>query len=226
MKQLTPHFAKALSYVVLLFASLCLSVHAGDLIGTVKRPPLSEKAEQPVDRYRGRVSGDPSQADHNCACDPGKYAVIWLTGDSLPPLTPVSPVPKIAQKDQMFQPSVLAVSVGSTVEFPNLDPYFHNVFSYSKTKKFDLGRYEQGKSKPVTFDKPGLVKIFCEIHYSMRAYLHVLATPYFAVSDEHGGFSISGVKPGVYTLHVWQENQQDLTKEISVAESGAQVTVE
>ncbi len=226
MKQLAPISAKTLYCVVLNFALLCLSAHAGDLTGTVKRPPLADKAEQPVDRYRGRVSGDPSQADHNCACDPGKYAVVWLTGDSLPSLTSVSPVPKIAQKDQMFQPSVLAISVGSTVEFPNLDPYFHNVFSYSKTKKFDLGRYEQGKSKPVTFDKPGLVKIFCEIHYSMRAYLHVLATPYFAVSDEHGAFSIAGVKPGIYTLHVWQENQPDLTKEITVAESGAQVTIE
>ena len=72
------------------------------------------------------------------------------------------------------------MAVGTTVSFPNFDPFFHNVFSYSKPKKFDLGRYAQGKSAEVKFDKPGIVNLFCEIHYSMKAYIHVLATPYFA----------------------------------------------
>lgn len=226
MKQCRTSIAKAAVLCVYMLLAMHCATQAGNLTGTVARPPLAERTEQLIDRYRGRTSGDPTLVDQNCACDPGKYAVVWLTGDSLPPLKPAGPIPRIAQKDMMFKPSVMAVTVGSTVEFPNLDPYFHNVFSYSKTKKFDLGRYEQGKSKPVTFDKPGIVKIFCEIHYSMRAYLHVLASPYFAVTNEKGGFAISDVKPGNYTLHVWQENQSDLFREITVGADGAMVNIE
>ncbi len=226
MKHVGAKMVRAVLSVVGFLFFATHAVQAGNLSGNVTRPPLADRSEQPIDRYRGRTSGDPGMVDHNCACDPGKYAVVWLSGDSLPPLKPVEPIPTIAQKDMMFKPSVMAVSVGSTVEFPNLDPFFHNVFSYSKTKKFDLGRYEQGKSKPVTFDKPGIVKIFCEIHYSMRAYLHVLASPYFAVTDEKGGFTIPDVKPGNYTLHVWQENQSDLVREITVGADGATVNIE
>jgi hypothetical protein len=123
----------------------------------------------------------------------------------------------MAQKDRMFVPSVLAVPVGATVEFPNLDPFFHNVFSYSKPKRFDLGRYPAGDSESVVFDKPGIVSVFCEIHYSMRAYVHVLDTPYFAVTDEERRFEIADVRPGEYVLHVWQENLPEIRRPLTVA---------
>lgn len=126
----------------------------------------------------------------------------------------------------MFEPSVLAVPVGTTVEFPNLDPFFHNVFSYSKTKKFDLGRYPKGESQSVTFDKPGIVQIFCEIHYSMRAYVHVVTTPYAAVSNEQGEFYIPNVTRGEYTLHVWQEKLPELTIPLSIVNDSTFVEVE
>jgi len=195
------------------------------LTGQVARPSALDAGPKLVDRYRGRTSA----IDHNepvgPGCDPGKCAVIFLTGDSLPPVLPLTGRPSINQKDMMFQPSVLAVSVGTTVEFPNLDPFFHNVFSYSATKKFDLGRYAQGKSKSIKFDRPGLVKIFCEIHYPMRAYLHVLNTPYFCVSDDDGDFVISNIKPGVYTLHVWQEYQTELQRPLTVTEDSLYVII-
>ncbi|MDX9856691.1 MAG: plastocyanin/azurin family copper-binding protein [candidate division Zixibacteria bacterium] len=196
---------------------------AATVVGRIIRSAVVESGDRPVERYRGRVSGGDPAAIADCRCDPGHYAVVYLTGDSLPPVRPVAGG-RMTQKDMMFQPSVMAVTVGSTVEFPNLDPFYHNVFSYSTTRKFDLGRYAQGKSKSVTFDKPGLVKIFCEIHYSMRAYLHVLTTPYFAVSSESGEFRITGVTPGDYRLHVWQENQPE--RELTLSVTTDTVTVE
>ena len=116
----------------------------------------------------------------------------------------------------MFEPSVIAISVGSSIEFPNFDPFFHNVFSYSKTKKFDLGRYPNGKSKQVLFDEPGIVSVFCEIHYSMRAYIHILQTPYYTVSDKDGFFALKDLEPGDYTVHVWQEKLPEIIQEISI----------
>jgi hypothetical protein len=121
------------------------------------------------------------------------------------------------QRDRMFVPSVLAVPVGATVEFPNGDPFFHNVFSYSKTRRFDLGRYPQGESASVVFDRAGVVPVFCEIHYTMRAYIHVLDTPYYAVTDDQRAFAIADVRPGSYVLHVWQENLQEIREPVVVA---------
>lgn len=200
------------------------TVTAGDVTGVVTRPSAEPQAIKKVDRYRSR-SGNMKGVDPDCACQPHLYAVVHLTSDTLPAAKPVAPKPRMSQKDMMFSPAVMAVSVGTTVEFPNLDSYFHNVFSYSSTKKFDLGRYPQGKSQEVTFDKPGLVKVFCEIHYSMRAYIHVFESPYFAVSNEKGEFTIPAVAPGRYTMHIWQENLPELTEEIVVPSDSVFVAV-
>ena len=193
--------------------------HTVTVSGVVLRPPSDAPRPVPIERYREHKSGStdtPPVAATECNCDPGRYAVVYLTGEHLPRLhMPLQP-PTMAQKDRTFAPSVLAVPVGATVEFPNLDPFFHNVFSYSKTKRFDLGRYPAGNSESVTFDKPGIVSIFCEIHYSMRAYVHVLNTPYFAVSDDERHFEIDDVEPGEYVLHVWQENLPEIQRPLSV----------
>ncbi len=201
---------------------------AGDVTGVVKRKPAEPSPTRGADRYRGRsvasIASDKNAS--NCACNPGLYSVVWLTGDSLPPITQPAIMPSMAQKDMMFQPPVLAVGVGTTVTFPNKDPFFHNVFSYSKPRKFDLGRYPEGETAEVTFDKPGVIKVFCEIHYSMRAYIHVLETPYCVTSDDKGHFTISNVRPGHYTLHVWQENQPEITEPLSVANDPIQLEIE
>lgn len=205
-------------FLLLIFLLLVIAAHAEEkgLFGTVLRPPAETAPAPKANRYRSRSIADPTVPKNNCNCTPGLYSVVYLIGDSLPPLTIPKEKPKIAQKNTMFEPSVLAVPVGTTVEFPNLDPFFHNVFSYSKTKKFDLGRYPAGESEDVTFDKPGIVQIFCEIHYSMRAYVHVLNTPLYAVSDERGRFKIPDVPKGEYTMHVWQENLPEITKQVTV----------
>ena len=195
--------------------------------GVVTRPPSDAPRSVPLERYREHKGGDePAAAATECNCDPGRYAVVYLTGEHLPPLRmPLQP-PTMAQKDRMFAPSVLAVPVGATVRFPNLDPFFHNVFSYSKSKRFDLGRYPAGNSESVVFDKPGIVSVFCEIHYSMRAYVHVLDTPYFAVTDAERHFEIPDVQPGEYVLHVWQENLPDIQRPLSVRDEPLELEVQ
>lgn len=188
------------------------SLRASDLYGRNDRPPTEVRTRKKAIRYRPAAK----TATADCDCNPGVYSVIYLTGrEAELQLSDVDTV-AMAQKDMRFKPSMIVIGVGSSVDFPNLDPFFHNVFSYSKTEKFDLGKYPQGSTSLVTFDRPGLVQVFCEIHSSMRAYVHVLETPYFAVSDKLGNFTIKGVAPGEYTLHLWQENLPDYTQPITI----------
>jgi plastocyanin len=214
------------SVAFLLILSANYAAHSATLYGQVKRPPAQTTPEKSISRYRGAESQISQNAGEDCVCNPGIFSVVYLTGDNLPPITAPDYPSKMAQKDKMFVPSVLAVGVGYTVDFPNLDPFFHNVFSYSNTKQFDLGRYAKGKSEKVTFEKPGIVKIFCEIHFSMRAYVHVLDTPYFTASDEKGNFVIKNVQPGPYTLNVWQENLQNISKSIVVTSDSLFINVD
>jgi plastocyanin len=112
---------------------------------------------------------------------------------------------RIDQRNEEFIPHVLAITVGTTVDFPNDDTKFHNVFSLSHVKTFDLGRYPVGHSKSVVFDKSGIVPISCDIHTHMSAYVLVFNHPYFAVADEDGRYTIPNVPAGSYTLKVWSE---------------------
>jgi len=112
---------------------------------------------------------------------------------------------RLTQKNKTFEPHLLVVPVGATVEFPNHDPFFHNVFSLFEGKRFDLGLYEAGTSRNVHFDKPGISYIFCNIHSQMSAVVVALPTPYYAISDKSGNFSIAQVHPGRYTMKAWAE---------------------
>lgn len=114
--------------------------------------------------------------------------------------------PELRQIGQRFQPHVLGIPVGTTVDFPNADPVFHNVFSYSKAKRFDLGKYGQGKTKSVTFDRAGIVKVFCEIHSDMTAFIVVVDTPWIQQPDVTGRFEFPDLPAGTYELHVWHPN--------------------
>ena len=126
---------------------------------------------------------------------------------------------RMDQRNEEFIPHVLAVTVGTVVDFPNDDTKFHNVFSLSRVKTFDLGRYPVGHSKSVTFDKSGIVPISCDIHTHMGAYILVFNHPYFAVADEDGRYSIANVPPGTYTLKVWSEVGQAEPRTIVVPDS-------
>lgn len=140
-------------------------------------------------------------------------AVVWLEGNARP-TAPAHAV--MDQRNKKFIPHVMAVPVGTTVEFPNNDPMFHNVFAYFEAKKFDLGMYARGASKRQTFNKPGLVAMLCNVHSEMSAYIMVVNTPYYAVSDKNGRFTIAGVQPGTYTVRGWHESGCTFTQKLLV----------
>ncbi len=145
---------------------------------------------------------------------PAQQAVVWLAA----PGAPAAPAEKVVvdQRNLAFVPRVLVVRVGTTVEFPNNDKVFHNVFSFRDGKKFDLGMYPKGSVKRITFDKPGLARLFCNIHPNMAAYVMAVDSPYFAVSSDSGMFTIAGVPPATYTYHAWRAGGQQLTGTITV----------
>ena len=150
-------------------------------------------------------------------------AVVWLSPTSAQ--TPLRPFPagklQLTQHHKSFEPHVLVVPVGAVVEFPNRDPFFHNVFSLFEGKRFDLGLYEAGTTRKVTFDRPGISYIFCNIHAEMSAVVIALETPYYGISDRQGDVVIPNVPAGHYTMHVWYETAlpatlDALTREIEV----------
>jgi len=120
------------------------------------------------------------------------------------------------QKELIFVPHVLPILAGSTVEFPNSDPVYHNVFSFSKIRTFDLGRYPTGRSKAITFNRPGLVKVYCDMHSQMNAFILVLANPYFTLSDENGNYAIRDIPAGAYTVKAWFARLPEKTASVTI----------
>jgi plastocyanin len=151
--------------------------------------------------------------------------IVYLEGNF--PKPSVLSKKEVAQKDLAFLPSLLPVQVGTKVEFPNLDDTYHNIFSYSPAKRFDLGRYrpEERPIPSVVFDKPGLVTLRCEIHEHMRGLLLVLDTPYFTLTDAEGRFRLSGLPSGRYTLKAWIDSKTTREQPIEL-KSGASAHVD
>ena len=131
--------------------------------------------------------------------------VVWLTSTSTRETVSPGPPVRLLQKNKQFTPHMLAVTAGTAVEFPNRDPFFHDVFSIYRGKPFDLGLYESGVTRKVRFSEPGVSYIFCNIHPEMSAVVVALATPHFTVSARDGSFQIGQVPPGRYKLQVWYE---------------------
>ncbi len=130
------------------------------------------------------------------------------------------------QRNQTFVPYVLAVIAGTTVDFPNNDRTYHNVFSFSKTRRFDLGRYGRGQSKSLRFDEPGVVRVFCEIHSHMSAFVLVFAHRYFAVTDAEGRYHIDNVPPGTYTVVAWTDGEARQSRAVRVPDGGGPVELD
>jgi plastocyanin len=142
-------------------------------------------------------------------------AVVWLDAPEAPRRR--SPAPAVLdQRDVQFTPHVLAVQVGTRVRFPNGDRVFHNVFSFHDGEQFDLGLYPVGEVKDVPFHRPGLSRIFCNIHPQMAAYVMVVDTPYFAVSDDTGRFVIPEVPQGRYVYHAWRPGGRVLNDYVTI----------
>ena len=135
------------------------------------------------------------------------------------------PRPRMDQRDERFVPHILAIVAGTTVDFPNNDHTYHNVFSLSKTKSFDLGRYAAGRSKSIRFDRPGIVRVFCDIHSHMSAYILVFAHRYFAVTDDEGRYRLENVPPGTWNVVAWNEAAPQESRRAVVPEAGGDVEV-
>jgi plastocyanin len=132
---------------------------------------------------------------------------------------------RMDQRGERFVPHVLAITVGSVVDFPNNDQTYHNVFSLSDTRTFDLGRYAAGHSKAIRFERPGIVRVFCDIHSHMNAFILVFAHRYFSVTDAEGHYHIDNVPPGSYTVVMWNEVWPQESRPVTVPESGGDVDV-
>jgi plastocyanin len=160
--------------------------------------------------------------------------VVWLAPIGNSPSVPQAPPGhfKLIQKNRTFIPHLLVIPVGSTVSFPNEDPFFHNVFSLFNGKRFDLGLYEAGSSREVRFSREGISYIFCNIHPEMSAVVIALTTPLYDVAGAAGSFSIHGVPPGTYILHVWiegapQPDLDHLSRRITLADGqSSSVTID
>lgn len=138
--------------------------------------------------------------------------VVWLEPASGAPVIPASAGrARMVQKNKTFTPHVLAISVGTVVDFPNFDPIFHNAFSNYNGQIFDIGLYAPGTTRSLAFRREGVVRVFCNIHPAMSAVIVVLKSPYFATSIKNGGFEIARVPPGSYRLHVFHERAEERT---------------
>lgn len=178
-------------------AALCALALAMTPLGWSQSPRVSLHVH--VTRQSQETGAQPSSAE----------VVAWLTPaqkGTLPPVVHKSEQFTLAQKNKQFVPHLLLVPVGSIVEFPNLDPFFHNVFSLFNGKRFDLGLYEGHTQRSVLFDREGISYIFCNIHPEMGAVVISLSTPYYGISSSDGSVILHDVPPGRYRLHVWAEN--------------------
>ena len=146
--------------------------------------------------------------------------VVYLEGNFSAPAH--LPTKQIAQKNLAFVPPLLAIEVGTKVQFPNLDDTYHNIFSYSPTKRFDLGRYPAGENPPpsVVFDRVGLVTLRCDIHEHMRGLILVLDTPYFVLTEPDGHFRLTNLPAGHFSLQVWLDSKTTRERPVDLPASG------
>ena len=203
----------------LLLVLLAAPGGAATIHGTV-RVPAGEMEEHSFQPYAGRASSMSGHAmpARGLASD----GVLWL--DAVPAdadsALPMPPRPRLAQKDQAFVPRVVVVPVGGTVDFPNMDPIYHNVFSVSPVRRFDLGKYPRGESRSVRFPRSGLVNVYCDIHSDMAGFILVVPNRAFAQPRPDGTWELPPVPPGHYTLEWWHPDFHGGKREIDVPATG------
>jgi plastocyanin len=147
-------------------------------------------------------------------------AVIWLNAPRGQPRPAVTT--DVGTSDKEFSPHLLVVPVGSTVSFSNYDPFNHNVFSLSEENPFDLGLYGRGEARSVRFEKPGVVRVYCNVHAQMSALVLVRDSPWYTQPASDGSFSLNSVPAGDYTLHAWHERAPEITRPLTVPPEGVE----
>jgi plastocyanin len=195
--------------------SAALAQETGVIEGLVQLAPTQPRRS--ANRYPGGASE--IHASHELP------AVAYVVGPGSSAAAESELRVTMTQRDTAFVPSVLAVRAGGTVSFPNGDPFFHNVFSYSSAQRFDLGRYPQGESKDVVFREAGIVEVFCEVHEFMRGVIVVTANPYHAIVGADGRFRIAGVPAGEHTIAFWHPDHEAAQQLVNVV-AGTSTRVE
>ena len=186
-------------------------------VGAIRgRVELGHVVQAPERRPRVSDLGAPPDRD----LSDGRKSVVYLESAPRGAFDPGETTPaSMDQRNETFVPHVLAVMAGTFVDFPNSDRFYHNVFSLSKAARFDLGRYAKGKSKSIRFDQPGIVRVFCEIHSHMNAFILVFAHPFFAMTDSDGRYRINNVPAGTYNMVSWNEGVTSDPKPVTVSAS-------
>jgi len=205
------------SYPLLLLTLLLLLITPAHAAATISgRVQLPAARTAPVMNQRYEIV---SRAGILATNPP--LAVVYLEGDFPAPTTPATV--KLPQKDFAFVPALLPIRAGTRVEFPNLDDTYHNIFSYSPAKRFDLGRYRPDETPvPVqVFDTPGLITLRCDIHEHMRGLILVLPTPHFILTDAEGRYRLTGLPSGRYTLKVWLDSRTTLSRPVELTADSA-----
>lgn len=203
-------------FVLLAFT---LPAHAGAISGTVSVPRVPQAPA--ANPYAGRASSLPGR--HDAAQGLVTDAVVYVEKISARADTLIAGDPSgrvLAQKNQAFSERVLSCVVGTTVDFPNQDPIFHNVFSVSPVKRFDLGKYPRGHSKKVTFNKTGLVQVFCDIHPSMACFILVLPNRAFTRPKDDGTYELPRLPAGTYVVKTWHPDFGEQVRTVKIPASG------
>lgn len=205
---------------------LAAPASAGVIRGVVRVPGFAVAHSEPMNPYPGHAGAMPGMH----AVERGRVTDAVVYVEQIPPAVdsalvaahPAGPDarPQLAQMNEAFVPRVVAVAVGSSVDFPNLDPIYHNVFSLSSTRRFDLGKYPRGHSKSVTFERVGLVNVYCDIHSEMEAFVLVLPHHAFARPVEGGAFALPDLPPGRYRLHVWHPDLTEMVRAVEIPAQG------
>lgn len=210
-------------FLILVFSSPPQVTNAGTLEGTVVLGKMI-----PQKKHRNYTASSSFKGNINKEVKPDiQDAFIFFKGKigKLPEPEQksmgIKSMGKVNQKDTLFVRLNTAITAGSTVDFPNLDPFFHNVFSYSKAKRFDLGRYNTNESRSIVIDKPGIIKLFCEIHSHMSGFLLVLENKYFSRIDKNGKALITDIPAGKYKVIAWHPYFKPQIKEINISEQGS-----
>ncbi|HZQ51978.1 MAG TPA: carboxypeptidase regulatory-like domain-containing protein [Bryobacteraceae bacterium] len=202
---------------IALFFFIASRASASEVVGTIvlKKNLIKEPVNAGVYDLRGAVTTAKSSKQVH---GPFGRVAVWLEPSA--PMATAPKQPEMRQAGRRFDPDFLVIPVGSTVDFPNLDPIFHNIFSLSHSKAFDLGYYPEGKSRSVQFSTPGVVQVYCHIHADMYGVIVVTPAAWSAIPAEDGSFSLTGVPPGQYRLAVWQKTNGLTRKKVSVPGTG------
>jgi plastocyanin len=198
--------------------ALVVSLRAGDISGVVHaKGKLDANDAASSSNYQSRKFKFAPKVNYDELTD----FIVYIEGKFPNAKAPDAPRRVVTQKDATFRPHVLPIMVGTKVEWPNEDEIYHNVFSKSDVKPFDLDLYKKGdKPPPVLFERPGKVDVFCSIHANMYCIVLVLDNPYFASADSNGKYTIKDVPAGTYKITAWHERLPNLTQEITVPEKG------